>query len=52
MDAYIAVDDRSDHCTYARLVYYSPMKGNRYRLPVEELGPPNFTVSALQQVSK
>jgi hypothetical protein len=51
-DGYAAVDDRTNHASYAKVVFIPELKSNLVNMALEVMGPQDFTVSALQQLTK
>ncbi len=51
-DGYFIVDEKTNHATYARTTYTPSLQTDYLWLPPEALGPGDFTLSAMQQLSK
>jgi hypothetical protein len=51
-DGYAVVNDRTDHANYTHVVFIPELKSNLLNMAVEVMGPRDFTVSAIQQMTK
>ncbi len=52
LDAYLAIDDRIRHATFYRELASSGGADNLLYCPISMLGPKNFNINAVQQLSK